>query len=139
MRKQRRHSVITQSARVNWIGNELVPERVHFQQWRESGRIAEVVSVGTPGERRAGGWFDSPDGRVHPSGHLFPEERERQSAEVRATSGAANDDIGRVARLRQLLDGFLADDRLMHEDVIEDTAERVPGVLIAARDLDRFA
>src|SRR5690242_13681898 len=42
VRQQRRHSVVPQSAGVNGVGNELVAERVHFQQWREPGRVAEV-------------------------------------------------------------------------------------------------
>ena len=55
VREQRRHAVVAQPARVHRVGDEPVAERVHLQQRREPGRVAEVVGVDPAGERRARG------------------------------------------------------------------------------------
>ena len=67
------------------------------------------------------------------------EERERQPREVRAATGAADDDIRRLAGHAHLLDRLLADDCLVEEDVVEHGTERVLRVLPGRRILDRLA
>ena len=59
--------------------------------------------------------------------------------EVRATAGAADDDVGRLAGHPHLLDRLLADDGLMEEHVVEDRAEGVLRVVAGRRVLDRLA
>src|SRR5262249_39066737 len=131
-------AVITETAGVNGIRDELVSERVHLQQRGEPGGVPEVVRVDPSGERRTRRGLDCPDDRIHPAGQLLPEERERQPAEVRAASGTADVYAGGVPGLSVLLNRFLADNRLMHEHVVENAAECVPGLGVARGDLDRL-
>ncbi len=131
--------MVAQPARVNRVGDELVPERVHFQQRREPGRVAEVVGVDAPGERRAGGGLHCADDGVHPAGQLLAQEREGQAAEVRSAARAADDHVGGIAGQGKLPDRFLADDSLVQQDMVEHAAERVAGRRIAAGHLDRLA
>ena len=72
-------------------------------------------------------------------GELLAQEREREPAEVRPAAGAADDDVGRLADLRELQQRLLADDRLVEEHVVEDAAQRVAGLRVARGDLDRLA
>ena len=54
VRDQRRHAVVAQAAGVDRRGHERVAERVHRQERRQLGRVAEVVAVVAAGQRRAG-------------------------------------------------------------------------------------
>ena len=128
VRHQRRHAVVAQPAGVDRLGDEAVAERVHLQQRRHPGGVAEVVAVLTLGEARAGGRLDAADRRVDPPGELLAQEREREPAEVRAAAGAADEQVGRLADLGQLQQRLLADDRLVQQHVVEHAAEGVPGV-----------
>ena len=63
------------------------------------GRVAEVVAVLAPGQRRARRRLDAADRRVHPAGQLLAEERERQTGEVRPAARAADEQVRRLADL----------------------------------------
>ncbi len=59
--------------------------------------------------------------------------------EVRAAAGAADHDVGALLAERgQLLLGLEADHRLVHQHVVEHGAERIGGLGIGGRALDRL-
>jgi hypothetical protein len=115
-----------------------VPEGVHLHQRRHPERVAEVVGIRALGQRRARLRLDRPYDGCHPSRPLLPQERKGEAAEVRAAASAADQDVGGLADHRELDQGFLADDRLVHQHVVEHAAERVMHVRCLHRHLDRF-
>ena len=75
--------------------------------------VAEVVGVFAARQRRAGRRLDRDDAALAAAAQLQAEEREGDAGEVRAAAGAADDDVGIVARHLELLDRLLADDGLV--------------------------
>ena len=71
-------------------------------------------------------------------GRLVGDEREGDAGEVGAAAVAADDDVGVVARELELLLRLEADHRLVQADVVQHAAERVAGVLVRGRVLDRL-
>ena len=61
------------------------------------------------------------------------DERERDAAEVAATAGAADDDIRIFAGHFHLLQGFLPDDGLVHQDVVQHRTKRILILAAAGR------
>ena len=113
-------------------------QRVHLDERREVGGVAEVVGEFSARKARAGGRFDRHHAHLAPAAQLRADERKRDAGEVRPAAGAADDDVRIVARHLQLGHGFLAHDGLVHQDVVEHRAERVFRVVMGRRDLDRF-
>ncbi len=113
-------------------------ERVHLHQRREVRGVAEVVGVLALGQRRAGRGLDRDDAALAAAAQLQAEEREGEAGEVRAAAGAADDDVGIVARHLELLDRFLADDGLVQQHVVEHRAERIFHRRVLGGHLDRF-
>ena len=74
-----------------------------------------------------------------PPGQLLAQERERQPAEVGTAAGAAHDQVGCLADLGELEQRLLADDRLVHEHVVQHGAEGVVGGRRLGRHLDGLA
>ncbi len=70
---------------------------------------------------------------------LLAQEREGQPTEVRAATGAADDEVGALADLRELEQGLLADDRLVQQHVVEHRAQRVVDGGVLGRHLDGLA
>ena len=136
---QRAHAVVAQPAGVDRVRHEVVAERVHLHQRRHPDRVAEVVRVRALGQRRARGRLDRAHRRRHPAGPLLPQEREHQPAEVRAAAGAPDQQVGGLADLGELQQRLLADDRLVHQHVVEHAAERVVDRRVLRRDLDGLA
>ena len=128
VRNQRRHAVIAQAAGVNSRRHKGAAEGVHLDQRREMAGVAEVVSEAALGEAGAGGGLDGHDARVALALELAAQKGHHEAGKVRSAAGAADDDIGFVAGQRHLLDGFLADDGLVEQHVIQHAAERVLGV-----------
>ena len=120
------------------VRDEVVAQRVHLQQRRHPGGVAEVVGVHAPRQRRTRRRLDGADHRVHPPGELLAEEGERQPAEVRAAAGAPDEDVRRLADLGELQERLLADDRLVQQHVVEHAPEGVPGLRLRGSDLDRL-
>src|SRR5207249_9653315 len=111
-----------------------VAERVHLHQRRQTDGVAEVVDVLALGEARAGGRLDGDDPHLLVlAGELVGRERERETGEVRAAAGAADDDVRGVVGLLELLPGLLPDDRLVHQDVVQHAAERILRVVAGRR------
>ncbi len=100
-------------------------ERVHLHQRRHPRGVAEVVAVLALGEGRARSRLDAADRRVHVAGQLLAEEREAEPAEVGATPGAPDEQVGALPHLRQLEQCLLADDGLVQQHVVEHRAEGV--------------
>ena len=136
---QRRHPVIAQAAGVQRRRHEAVAERVHLHQRRHADRVAEIVGVFPLGEARARGGLDGDDARLLFLRQLVGRERERQPREVGAAARAADDHVGLVVGLLELLLGLQADDGLVHEHVIEHAAERVLGVVARGGVFHRLA
>ena len=88
--------------------------------------------------RRTGGRLDRDHPDVPLVAQLLADEREGDAGEVRAAAGAADHDVGISVGHLHLLDRLEADDGLVHEHVVEHAAERIFGVGVLGRDLDRF-
>jgi hypothetical protein len=137
---QRRHAVVAQAAGVQRGRDERVAERVHLHQRGQPHGVAEVIDVVALGEAGAGGRLHRDDADFLVSaGELVGREGERQAGEVGAAARAADDDVGGVVGLLQLLLGLQADHRLVHEHVVEHAAQRVLGVVPGGGVLDRLA
>src|SRR5674476_288439 len=123
VRDHRRHPVIAQPTRVDGRRNEVLAQGVHLQQRRQPGDVTEVVPVLALGQRRAGGGFAGHRTRRGPLPQVLPDERERQTTQVRAAAGAAEDHVGLLLpRLGQLDEHLLPDDGLVQHDVVENAA-----------------
>jgi hypothetical protein len=77
--------------------------------------------------------------RLLAAAQLLADEGEGDAGEVAAAAGAADDDVGVVAGHFQLQHGFLADDGLVHQHVVEHRAQRVLGVVVGGGHFHRFA
>ena len=66
------------------------------------------------------------------------EEGKGEAGEITAASGAPDDDVRVVAGHLHLFHGFLADHRLVQQNVVEHAAEGIFGVVVLRRDLDRL-
>ena len=138
-RHERRHAVVAEPAGMDRLRDEVVAERVHLHQRRHLGRVAEVVAVDALGQRRRRLRLDRDDPRLRAAAQAAADERERQPGEVRATAGAADEDIRLLAGQRHLLDRLLADDGLVEQDEVEDRPERVLRAGVGDGVLDRLA
>ena len=137
---QRRHAVVAQAAGVDGCRHEVGTEGVHLQQRREVRGVAEVVLVFALGERRRCLRLAGDDLRLRTALEVLADEREADPGEVRATTGAGEQVVGRtLAEQRELLQGLLADHRLVQRDVVQHGAEGVAGVLVLRRSLDGLA
>ena len=125
VRHHRRHAVITQPAGVEPGRNERRSQRVHLDQRRQVRGVAEIIGVLAAGERRACRRLDRDEAALATTAQLQPEEREGKPREVRAAAGAADHDVGVVARHLELLDRFLAVDGLVQQHMVEHGAERI--------------
>ncbi len=103
------------------------------------GRVSEVVRVHAARQRRRRLRLHGHDSIGAALAEVQAQERERQPREVRPAAGAADDDVGLLAGHRHLLERFLADHRLMQQDVVEDGAQRVLGVVARRGILDGLA
>ena len=130
VRHQWRHAVIAQTTGVDRGWDEVVAKRVHLHQRRHTSGVAEVVPILALGQARTRRRLDAPNGRVHPAGHLLAQERERQSAEVRAATGATNQQVGSLADHRQLQQRLFADHGLVEQHVVQHAAECVSSLRI---------
>ena len=89
--------------------------------------------------RRAGGRLDGDDAGLLALLDVLAHEREGDAGEVGAAAHAADHEVGIGAGQLHLLEGFLADDGLMEQHVVEHRAQRVVGVVALSGHFDRFA
>ena len=127
--------MVAQAACVDRRRDEVVAKCVHRHERSQLAGVSEVVRERTARQRRARGGL----AREHLdllAGDLLAQERKAQACEVRAASDAADDEVGELSGLLHLSERLLTDDRLVGENVIEDAAERVGGVLPPCGILD---
>ena len=139
VRDHRRHAVVAQTAGVDARRDEVVAQGVHLEERRELGGVAVVEGVDALGHGRAGGRLDRDDAGLLALLDVLAHEREGDAGEVGAATDARHDEVGIGAGQLHLLEGFLADDRLVEHDVVEHRAERVVRVVALSGDFDRLA
>ena len=81
------------------------------------------------GNLRSGASFCSQEPVVCFATQPVSEEREGEPTEVRTGADAVDDDIRVLARHFHLYPGFFTDDRLVHQDTVEEAAQSEDGVL----------
>ncbi len=136
MAHHRRHPVVTQAARVERWRNERRAEGVHLHERGEVPGVAEVERVRALREARARSRLDRDHADLGLLAQRASDEREREPREVRAAAGAADEDVGVVLGLVHLHLRLVPDHGLVHEDVVEDRAERVLRVVARRGRLD---
>ena len=118
--------------------DEGVAQGVHPQQGRRLRRIAEVVGVLAAGEGRTGLRLGGDEAGALAIYEAVTHEGEAKAGVVGAAAHAADDDVRVVARHLHLLHRLLADDGLVEEDVVEDGAQGVVGVVLGGGVLRRL-
>ena len=111
-------------------------QRVHSQQRRGLGGVAEVVAELTSRQAGADGGLDGDEARGAALFTSSTVERKGNAAEVRPSTDAGHHDVGRLPGHLHLALGLKADDRLMQENVVEHAAERVLRPDAPTRGLD---
>ena len=131
--------MVAQPTGMNPLRHKRTAERVHLNQRREVRGVAIVVRIDALGERRAGRRLDSYHPYVALAAQLRPDERERDTGEVRPAPGTPDHNIGIVVCHLELGQRFLADHRLMQQHMIEHAPERVFCVACQSCNLDSLA
>ena len=130
-------SVVAKATRVNLRRNEVVAERVHWNERRHTDGVAEIIPEDAARELRDTRWARSRGILMFfPCVKIEMQERKAETCEVRATAERRDDDVGHLARLLHLLDRLLTHHRLVREHVIEHAAEGVLRVFVGRRTLD---
>ncbi len=133
-----RHAVVTQAARVNRLGHEIVAQREHGEERCRLGDVSEVIGEGSPRHGRAGTGFRG-DNLYLLAVDLVPHEGKADPGEVASPARAADDHIGVDTYFRQLFLGLESDDSLVHADVVQNASQRILGVLARNGCLDGLA
>mmetsp|Transcript_2344 Transcript_2344/g.4944 ORF Transcript_2344/g.4944 Transcript_2344/m.4944 type:complete len:206 (-) Transcript_2344:769-1386(-) len=124
---QRSHCVVSQATGMARRWHEVMAKSMTLDQWGQAGCVAKVVGILALCER----WAVRRLSRDHFEllRRLLPEaltqEREAQAREVGATASAAHNDIWILAYHLQLLHCLHAENGLVHEDMVEDTAQSI--------------
>ncbi len=137
---QRRHPVIPEATGVNRRRDERVAQGVHLHQRGGARRVPEVVAVlplGQTGARRRFHRHD-PEVRRLP-GQLVLHEGKGEPTEGASAADASHQDVRILPQQLELPLRLQADDGLMHQDVVQDAAQRILGVPARGGVLDRFA
>ena len=129
----RTRSVVAQTSGVDVRGLEIMPQRVHRQQGRESGHVAEVVLEFAAREFRASFGLHGDHADFLPFGEVLLQEREPDAGEVAAAAEASDHHVGLGIGHLHLLHGLLSDDRLVQHHVVQDAAQAVARILRTAQ------
>ena len=119
------HAVIAQAAGVNRAGHEAGTERVHFGEWADFARIAEVVGVDAACEGGTAGGFDGHDVVVGFAAQFFAHERGNEAAQIGSAACTADDHVRLDAVFVERGFRFEADDGLVQENLVKNRAEDV--------------
>ena len=141
LRDQRRHAVVAQAASVNSRRHEIVAQGVHLHQRRIARGIAKVVGINALGQTRTRGRLHRHATQVLGAlvtGSLVGEEGEADAGEIAAATAGRKDHVRVVAHLLELLLGFLADDGLVQQHMVQHRTERVIGVGARGRFFHRL-
>ena len=120
-------------------GHEGRAQGVHLHERGHVRGVPEVVGVLPPGKRRARRRLHRDHPKVAAAAQLRPDERERDTREVAAAAGAADDDVGVVVGELELRERLAPDHALVHQHVVQHAPERVLGVLAGGGVLHRLA
>src|SRR5215218_8025081 len=141
--RQRRNyggvAVVTQAPCMYAARHERVSQRVHLHHRGGACSVPEVVGVAALRKRRARGRLDGHDARALTVLQVLADEGESDAAEVRAAPDTADHHVGVLAGQLHLLERFLPDHGLVQQHVVQDAPERVLGVVVLDRVLDRLA
>ena len=130
--------MVAKAPRMDGRGHEGVAEGVHGQKGRRPRGVAEVVDIGPFRQGGAGGGLAGDHPQIL-AVYLVPDEGKGEAGEVAAAAHAPDHDVRVLAHPRHLLLGLEADDRLVHEHVVQHAAQGIPRVLRRDRVLDRLA
>ena len=131
--------MIAESARMDWGALVPVTYRVHLDEGSHFTRVTEVEHVLPLRCRRDCLRLDSDELCFALPPELVSYEGVREARIVAASSDAADDVIGLDVELLHLLLCLLPHDRLVQEDVIQDTAQGVLRVVVSDAVLDGVA
>src|SRR5437870_10000339 len=126
--------MVPQAVAADRLHLRAVAEGVHLEHRREFRVVGEVVPV-FPLEVRGCRTLGRDEADLL-AVERVREEREGKTSEVRSAAEARDHQIRILADLLELPLGLEADDRLMKEDMVQDRAEAVDRLLIAAGILE---
>src|SRR2546428_557491 len=130
--------MVPQPAGVDPRRHEGVAQGVHLHERRHLAGVAEVVLVLALGHRWHRFRLDRDEARLGPAMYPFADRRIREAREVRASPDAAHHVVRRHVGELELFPHFESDDRLVHEDVVQDAAQGVLRIRPGHRGLDRL-
>src|SRR3989442_3001805 len=136
--QRRRGPVVPQASRMDSRWDERMAQRVHLYERRHFARVPEIVLVSALCHRRDGLRLDGDEPRIDLPVDTLTDHWVCETGEIRTAADAAHHEIGGDVGEFELLLHLEADDRLMHEDMVEDASEGVLGVLPLDLGLDRF-
>ena len=122
-------TVVAKPSCVDGRGHEVVAQGVHLEEGGHAGHVSEVVGEGPLGEGGTGLGFHCHQAHI-PSRGLIGEEGQGDASQIRTSSAAADDHVGILPHLGQLFLGLQTDYRLMEEDMVQDGAQGVMGVVV---------
>ena len=121
--------MITQTARVDTGGNEIVPERIHHRDGRHFGGVAVIVRELALGQLGAGRGFDGDIVGLGAFRQRLMNKRERAAREVGPAAVAADDNIRVFVNQLKLFFGFKTNNGLVQNHVVQYAAERIMRIL----------
>ena len=132
-------SVVSETAGVNSIGHEAVPQREHLHYRPDADCVAKVKRVNAARERGASCRFRRDEaGRGLRASELVSNEGVGESGKVGSAAHASDDDIRVFPGHLHLLLGFLPNDRLVQQDMVDHGAERILRVIVGRCVFDRL-
>jgi len=135
----RGHAVVAQATRVNGVRDKVAAEGVHLEDWNDAEAVAVIKTIDAARERWGGCRFHCQKAGLFAVPQVSAQERQRDAAEIRAAAHAADDHIRVFAGQVHLLEGFLANNCLMQEHVVQHRTEPVFLFPVGfSRDFDRF-
>ena len=112
---------------------------VHLHERCQRCGVPKVVGVGPLGYGWTGRRLHGNKLRLLTVGQPLPNEGEDHASVAAPATHAANDHVGVVVHLLELEEALLADDGLVHQNVVQDAAQGVVGVLTGGGVLHRLA
>src|SRR5690242_9662954 len=105
--------------------NEVMAERMHFDQRGHADGITKVISIHAPCHARTGHRFCSQEACLHAFTQRVPDEGEGEPGHIAAATYAPDNDIWVIARFLHLEHSFFTDNSLMHQDMVQHTTKRI--------------
>ena len=122
-RHQRGHTVIAQPTRVNPWRHKIVAEGVHLDQRGHPDSISKIIGVHALGQTGARHRFCGQEAGLQSFLASFTNERKCQARKITATAYTSNDNIRVIICLRHLEQSLFPNNRLMEQNMVQDTAQ----------------